>query len=161
MIPIKRQPELLVPVKLMPGLGHLHLAVHPPALMLPDGIPYMRSDLCHPGSLDNVCDIRQGKMLAWRDHAEEVSTIEAGRRPSNGRDHVVVARRDIGDERPEQVERGMVGDLLDHPHIVAHLVKRHMSRPLDHPLYSLCLCLFCQCAERDVFDGLCEFLCIL
>lgn len=29
MFPIERQPELLVPVELMPGLSHLHLAVHP------------------------------------------------------------------------------------------------------------------------------------
>ena len=64
MIPIERKPELLVPVQLMPGLCHLHLAVHPPALMLPDGVPDMGSNLCHPGSFDNICNIRQGKVLA-------------------------------------------------------------------------------------------------
>jgi hypothetical protein len=29
MFPIERKPELLVPVEFVPGLSHLHLAVHP------------------------------------------------------------------------------------------------------------------------------------
>src|SRR5665647_351404 len=126
--------ELFLPVKRMPGLGHLHLAFHPPAFVLPDSVPDVGSNFCYPRTLYNVSDIRQGEVFTGRNHAEEIGTVHACRCPPDGCHDVVIARRNIGDERSEQVERGMVGDLFYHPYIVAHLVEGHVTRPLYHPL---------------------------
>ena len=134
MLPIQSEPELFVPVEVMPGLRHPHLALHPEPFGPADGVADMGCNLRDPGALDNIRNIRQGEVLARRDHAEEVGAVQAGCCPANRCDHVVVARGDVGDERAEEVEWGMIGDLLDHPDIVAHLIEGHVAGALDHPL---------------------------
>lgn len=62
--------------------------------------------------------------------------MHAGDRATDRRHHMVIARRNVGHERTEQVERGAVGQFFDHPDVVADLVGRDMPRPLDHPLHS-------------------------
>src|SRR5208337_4921082 len=88
MLTVQCQTELPIPVELMPGLRHLHLAFHPEPLGPADGIADMRRDLCDPGALDDVRNIRQGEVLARRDHAEEVGAVQAGSSTADRRYHV-------------------------------------------------------------------------
>jgi MFS family permease len=60
-------------VSTMRAIGHLLTVFHPPALVLTDCVPNVGSDLSDPRPFDNIRNnIRQGKVLAGRDHAEEV-----------------------------------------------------------------------------------------
>ncbi len=55
-------------------------------------------------------------------------------RGADRRGDVVIAGRDIGDERAERIERRPMAPVLLQPHVFLHEVERHMARALDHHL---------------------------
>src|SRR5262249_43804618 len=84
----------------------------------------------------HVVRLRQPDVLL-RGHVAEHRGAGARRlgRADRARD-VVVAREGVGHERAEDVERGVVTDLLLELHVPRDLVERDVARPLDHRLHA-------------------------
>ena len=72
----------------------------------------MRGDLVGDEALLDVVGVRQAEVLLRRDVAEHRRAVPADDRRADGARDVVVAGRDVGDERAERVERRLVADLL-------------------------------------------------
>jgi hypothetical protein len=66
-------------------------------------------DLRRHEPLPDVFDGGEAQMFQWRDVTEEIG---AGDGAPDGRNDMVVAGSDVRDERPEDVERGLVTDAL-------------------------------------------------
>ena len=94
----------------------------------------MGGDLVGDDPLADVLDLGQAEVLLGRDVAEHARPVPAGERRADGRGDVVVARGDVGDERAEHVERGLVAldGLLLHVH--GDLVHRDVAGAFDHDL---------------------------
>ena len=73
-------------------------------------------------------------MLLGRDVAEHARAVVARGGGADAARDVVVAREDVGHERPEHVERRAVAELALQLHVVLDLIKGHVSRALDHDL---------------------------
>ena len=74
-------------------------------------------------------------MLARR-HVAEIARAGVGRqRRADGRRYVIVAGRDVGDQRPQDVEGRAVADLLLPLHVHLDLIERHVARPFDDDLH--------------------------
>ncbi len=76
-------------------------------------------------------------MLLRRHIAEHRRAEPADHGRADGARDVVVAGRDVGDERPQRVERGLAAErelLLD---VHLDLVQRHVAGPFDHHLTAL------------------------
>ena len=77
-------------------------------------------------------------MLGRRHVAQEVGAGAGGNGATDGGGDVVVAHADIGHQRPEHIERGVVAQTLLQLHIGGDLVERHVARTLDHDLDAGC-----------------------
>ena len=76
-------------------------------------------------------------MLLRRHVAEHVRAVPADDRRPDRRGDVVVPGRDVGDQRPEGVERRAVADLLLPADVHLELVERDVSGSFDHHLHAL------------------------
>ena len=70
------------------------------------------------------------------------------------RGDVVIARRDIGGQRPQRIERRLVADLELPVHILLDLVHRHMAGAFDHHLHIVLLRDAVEFAQRVEFGEL-------
>ena len=61
---------------------------------------------------------------------------------------MIVARRDIGDQRTEGIERSFVAKLVFLLHLHLDLIERNVSWALDHHLHVVLPRLFRQLAQR-------------
>ena len=73
-------------------------------------------------------------MLLRRHVAEQRRAEPADHRRADAAGDVVVARRDVGDERPERVERRLAAFLELLVHVDLDLVHRHVAGAFDHHL---------------------------
>ena len=76
-------------------------------------------------------------MLLGRDVAEHRRAEPADHGGADARGDVVVARRDVGDERPERIERRLAAFAQLLVHVGLDLVHGHVARALDHDLAAL------------------------
>lgn len=67
---------------------------------------------------------------------------------------MVVTRCNIGDERPEDIERRSMAKALFHLHIGRDLVHRHMAGTFDHNLHVLRPRTLCKIAQLDQLTDL-------
>ena len=82
----------------------------------------------------HIVTVGQAQMLLGRDVAEHRRAVAGDLGgPDRGGD-VVVAGRDVGDERAERVEGRPVAPLLLEVDVVLDEVERHVARALDHDL---------------------------
>ena len=109
----------------------------------------MSGDAARDDARMDVLDRRQGQMLGRRDVAEEVRAGDGSERAADSCRDVVVARRDIRDERSEHVERRMAAEALLELHVRLDLVVRHVARSLDHDLDAALPGAVHELAERD------------
>ena len=109
----------------------------------------MSGDAARDDARVDVLDRRQGQMLSRRDVAEEVCTGDGGERAADGCRDVVVARRDVRDERSEHVARRVAAEALLELHVRLDLVVRHVARSLDHDLDAALPGAVHELAERD------------
>ena len=94
-------------------------------------------DLVGDDPLPDVVIVGQPEVLLGRDVAEEGGPRLPGQgRPDRGRD-VVVAGSDVGHQRPQHVEGGLMADPLLHLHVHGDLVHGDVAGPLDHDLHVL------------------------
>jgi hypothetical protein len=86
----------------------------------------------------DVVAVGQAEMLLGRDVAEHRGAEPADHRRADAAGDVVVARRDVGDERPERVERRLAAGFELLVHVGLDLVHRHVAGALDHHLARPC-----------------------
>ena len=72
----------------------------------------MGGDLVRNHTLPHVIKIRQAEVLLWRDVAKHGRPVPGRHRRPDGAGDVVVAGRDVGHNRPEDVERRFIAPLL-------------------------------------------------
>src|SRR5215207_3851425 len=144
---IERELELLVPVEAVTGPGERVVAIGgtgPPAR----DVGGVRGDLVGDHAVAHILRVRQAEVLLRRDVAEHVGAIPADhRRPDRARD-VVVARRDVGDERSERVEGCFVADLLLLADVHLYLMHGYVPRTFHHHLHVLLPRALRQLAQR-------------
>ena len=82
----------------------------------------------------DVFAIGQAEMLFGRDVAEHGRAVPADHGGADGGGDVVVAGGDIGDERPERVERRFVAQLVLFCDLQFDLIERNVAGAFDHHL---------------------------
>ena len=102
----------------------------------------------------HVVAVRQAQMLLRRDVAEHGGAEPADHRRADGGGDVVVARRDVGGQRPERVERRLAAFAQLLVHVDLDLVHRHMAGAFDHHLAALVPGDLGQFAQRLQFGEL-------
>ncbi len=144
---VERQTELLLPVELVARSRQCVVAIAgtlPPACH----IGCMRGDLVRDYTFTNVVCIRKSEMLLGRHVAQHVRPEPADHCCTDGARDVIVARRDVGHERPQRVEGRFVADPLRSLHVHLDLVHRDVSGPFDHHLDVALPCAFGELAHR-------------
>ena len=112
---------------LVPFLGALHAL---------GDVCGVASDLrCHDAFV-HIIQVREAQVLCRRDVAKEISAASRRQGPADGSGDMVVARRHVGDDRPQHIERRAVAQLLRHFHIHANIRNRHMPRAFHHDLHA-------------------------
>src|SRR3546814_5761168 len=101
----------------------------------------------------DVCasDLGEAQVLLGGDVAEHRGAVPADHRGADAAGDMVVARRDIGGERPERVEGRLAARLQLLVPILLDLVHRHVAGAFDHHLDVLCPGALGQLAPRVEF----------
>ena len=130
---IERQVELVLPAELEARAAERVVAQLRRRMALGE-IGGMGGDLVGDDADLHVVAVGQAQMLLGRDVAEHRRAEPADHRRADAAGDVVVARRDVGRQRPERVERRLAADGELLVHVLLDLVHRHMAGPLDHHL---------------------------
>jgi hypothetical protein len=83
----------------------------------------------------HVVLVRQAQVLLGRDVAEHGGAVPADHRRADAAGDVVVARRDVGGQRAQRVERRLVAPVQLQVHVLLDELHRHMARAFDHDLH--------------------------
>ncbi|KIU01164.1 hypothetical protein QU38_02535, partial [Staphylococcus aureus] len=97
----------------------------------------MRGELVGDHADLDVVAVGQAQMLLGRDVAEHRGAVPADPRGADAAGDMVIARRDVGGQRPERVEGRLAARFQLLVHILLDLVHRHMAGALDHHLHVL------------------------
>src|SRR3954469_6692759 len=114
---IEAEVELIGPAKLEARLGERVVALLRAGMALRE-IGGVRRDLVGDDAVLHVLLVRQAEVLLGRHVAQHGGTVPAYHRRADGARDVVVAGRDVGGERPERVERGLVAMLELQLHVL-------------------------------------------
>ena len=125
---IERELELLFPVELVAGIAEGVVAV-PGAGTMARNVCSVRGNLVGDNAVLHVFLVGQAEVLLRRDVAEHGCAVPADHGGADRRRNVVVARRDVGDERAQSVERCFVAELLLFLDLLFDLVERNMPGP--------------------------------
>ena len=136
LVRIEAEIELVVPAKLEARLRQ-RVVANLRARMTFGEIGRMRRDLVRHDAVLDVVLVRQPEMLLRRHVAQHRRAVPADHRGADGAGDVVVAGGDVGGQRAQGVERGLVADLQLQVHVLLDLVHRHMAGALDHHLAAL------------------------
>ncbi len=135
------------PIQLPPRIRHPIVLIH--------GAPHTLGNVCRMGgnlrrhdALLHILEIRQRQMLRRCHIAEEGRAICRCNGTTDGCGNVIIARCNVGHQRPQGIERRTLTDGLLDLHIGSNLVHGHMSRSLDHHLHISVPCTLGQLAER-------------
>jgi len=93
-------------------------------------------------------------MFLRRHVAQHGAAEPADHGRTNARGDVIVARGDVGGQRPQRIERRLAAFLELLVHVDLDLVQGHMARPFDHHLAAFFPRDLCQFAERLQFGEL-------
>ena len=114
----------------------------------------MCGDLVSDATLLHIVLLRQTQVLLRRDIAQHArAVITRGCRADTTGD-VVVAWKDVRDERTEHIERRAVADRALQFHVEFDLIERHMTRTFDHHLHAHAPCAFGEFADGFEFRKL-------
>ncbi len=94
----------------------------------------MRRDLVGDDAGLDVVAVGQAQMLLGCDIAEHRGAEPADHGGADRAGDVVVARRDVGRQRPQRIERRLVAVLELQVHVLLDLVHGHVAGALDHHL---------------------------
>ena len=95
----------------------------------------VRGDFVRDHAGLHVVTIGEAEVLLRRDVAEHRRAVPADHRGADGRGDVVVARRDVGSQRAQGVERRFVAMLELFIHVFHDELHRHVTGAFDHHLH--------------------------
>ena len=98
----------------------------------------MGGDLVGNHALAHLLGVGQPEVFFPGHVAQHVRPVPPDHRRADRRRDVIVARGDVGHERPERVERRLVADRLLLADVLLDQVHRDMAGALDHHLDVLC-----------------------
>ena len=144
---VERKLELAVPVEAVAGAGQLVVAIAY-ARPLARHIRGVGGDFIGDDAGLDVLPVGQAQVFLGRHVAQHGGSVPADHGGADGRRDVVVAGRDIGDQRAQRVKRRFVAELVFLLHLQLDLVHRDVARPLDHHLHVELPGLLGQLAQR-------------
>ncbi len=115
---------------------------------MPSDVRRMRGNLVGNDSGPHVILVGQAEVLFRRDIAEHGSSIPADHRSTDGRSDVIIPGGDVGDQRPERIERSFVTKLVFLFHLHLDLIQGNVAGALDHHLDVVLPGLFGQIPQR-------------
>ncbi len=130
---IETEIELIFPAELEARLAEGVVAILGARMALGQ-VGGVGGDLVGDDAVLDVFLIRQSEMLFRRHVTEHRRAVPADHRRADGTGNMIVARRDIGGQRPESVERRFVASFQLLGHVFMNHVHRHMAGPFDHHL---------------------------
>src|SRR6266496_384129 len=95
----------------------------------------MSGNLVSDNSVLHILFVRKAKVLLRSDIAKHCRAMPPDHRRTDSRRDVIVARSNVGDERPKCIERRFIAKLSFFVHLLLDLVHRNMSWALDHDLH--------------------------
>ena len=132
-IRVKTQIELVVPAKLETRFGQGIVPNLRPRVTLGQ-VGSVRGNLVRHDAVLHVFLVRQTQMLLGGDVAQHGSTIPANLCRTNSARNVVIARRNVGGQRPQGIERRFITMLELFVHVFFNQLHRYMSGPFYHNL---------------------------
>ena len=126
--------ELLVPIEEEAGVGEGVVAVAGSGAVAGD-IGGVGGNLVGDDALAHVVLIRQSEVFLGRDVAEHGGAVPADHGGADGGSDVIVAGRDVGDQRAQRVEGRFVAHLDFLIHLKLDLVQRDVPGAFDHHLH--------------------------
>jgi len=130
---VERQVELILPAEFEARAAERVIAALRAGQPLGQ-IGGMGRDLVGDDAGFHIVAVGQAKVLLGRDVAQHRAAEPADHRSADAAGDMVIARRNVGGERPQRVERRLMAALKLLVHVLLDLVHRHMARPLDHHL---------------------------
>ena len=130
---IERERELLLPIEFVASVAEGVVAVAGAGASAGD-VGGVGGDLVGDDAVLDVFFVGQAEVLFRRDVAQHGGAVPSDHGRADGAGDVVVAGGDIGDERAERVERGLVAEfdfLLD---LLFDLVHGDVAGAFDHDL---------------------------
>ena len=100
-------------------------------------IACVRRDLVGDHAVLDILAVRQPQVLLRGDVAQHRGPGLGDDRRPDRRGDVVVGRCDVGGQRAQGVERGLLAQFFFQPHVLDDLVHRDVSGALDHHLYAM------------------------
>ena len=132
-IRIERQVELILPPELEARLAERIVAEVRAGVALRE-VRRVRRDFVRDHARLHVVAIGEPEVLLRRDVAEHRGAEPADHRGADRRGDVVVAGRDIGDQRPQRIERRFAAQLHLEIDVLLDLVHPDMAGAFDHRL---------------------------
>ena len=114
----------------------------------------MGCDLVRDHAVLDVFLVRQTEVFFGCDVAQHRRAEPADHRRTDRAGDVIVSRRDVGNERPERVERRFTAHLELLVHVFFDQVHRYVARPFDHGLHVVLPCDLREFAQRFKFAEL-------
>ena len=156
---VDRAFPLLFPVERAACISHLVVNVARVRDMLCD-IRSVSRNTRGDDALLNIINVWQRKMLRRGNVAKECCARRCCDSSADRRGDVVIPGRDVRNQRSENVERRTLADGLLYLHIRFYLVKRNVSRSLDHNLNVLCPRALCKLTKAYKLFYLANVACI-
>ena len=130
---IQRKFELFFPIELVAGIAQGVVAVADSGAV-PGYVGGVGCDFVGDDSVFYVFFVGQAEVFFGRDVAEHRRAVPADHGRAYGGGDVVVAGGDVGDQRAQRVERGLVAEFVFFLDLLFDLVQRNVAGAFDHGL---------------------------
>src|SRR5574343_453682 len=134
LVRVETEVELVFPAKLVARLGHGVVADLRAGVALGE-VSGVGGELVGDDAFLDVVLVGQAEVFLGRHVAEHGRAVPADHRGADAAGDVVVARRDVGGQRAEGVERGFLAVFELQVHVFLDQVHGHMARTLDDGLH--------------------------
>ena len=151
--------KLLFPVELSARICHFVVYI-PCSWNSLCNVRCVRGNFACDYSLLYVVNIRQSKMFGRCNITKKTCSVHCGNRAADCRSNVVVARRNVGNKRSENIKRRSHTYCLLNFHICGNLIHWNVSRAFHHYLNIVLPCPFCKLSEADKLFYLADVGCV-
>ncbi|KGD50920.1 hypothetical protein DP43_4898 [Burkholderia pseudomallei] len=153
LVRVEPQVELVLPAELEARLRQ-RVVAHLRARVALRQVGRVRGELVRDDAFLHVVLVRQPEVLLRRHVAQHRGAEPADHRGADARRDVVVARRDVGGQRPERVERRFLAPVELKIHVLLDQLHRHVAGAFDHHLHVVLPRDLRELAERFQFAEL-------
>ena len=150
---IKAQFKVLLPIQCCASLGEFIVAIAR-ARNTKRYIRCMSGDFVSNTPLFHVILLGKPQVFLGRHVAQHAGSVITSGGGANATGNVVVARKDVRDERPKNIERRAMAQRALQFHVEFNLIERHVPRTLNHHLHAHAPSALSQLADRFQFRQL-------